>query len=152
MIIRDSDCVNADLPKFDWTRIAISQVFYLFSISDSWTHSTFLSFQQNIGPWPSLLYLGSFSNPRDMQDLLQSNTAFGLDILLVYTLSQNNFWTTPFFFKMYYVLVIFSTFMDAYSKYYNVQEFSNVFKNVQKTNNNTLKQGPSVVGYPLKIK
>ena len=106
MIIRDNDCVNADLqmpkmPKFYWTRIAISQVFYLFSISDSWTHSTFLSFQQNIGPWPSLLYLASFSNPWDMQDLLQSNTAFGLDILLVYTLSQNNFWTTPFFFKMY---------------------------------------------------
>ena len=38
--------------------------------------------------------------------------------------------------------------MDAY---YNVQEFSNVFKNVLKTNNNTLKQGPSVVGDPFKI-
>ena len=125
MIIRDNDCVNADLPKFDWTRIAISQVFYLFSISDSWTHSTFFSFQ-NIGPWPSLLYLASFSNPWDMQDLLQSNTAFGLDILLVYTLSQNNFWTTPFFFKMYYVLRYQLSFQHLWMHIVNIIMFKNL--------------------------
>ena len=137
MIIRDSDCVNADLPKFDWTRIAISQVFYLFSISDSWTHSTFLSFQQNIGPRPSLFIqevfriLGTcktYCNPTQHLDLTYYQSTplvkiiFGTPLSFLkcsmYQLSFQHLW-------MHIIICICI---------YNVQEFSNILKNFQKTN------------------
>ena len=42
-----------------------------YSISDSWAHTTFSRrFRRNIGP--SLLSIGGFSDPWEMQDLLQS--------------------------------------------------------------------------------
>ena len=78
--------------------------YFLQEISDT-TFSR--RFRRIIGP--SLLFTGGFSDPWEMQDLLQSIQHFELDTLTVYTPSQNNFGPQksnlhPFFFKNSYVL------------------------------------------------
>ena len=60
--------------------------YFLQEISDT-TFSR--RFRRIIGP--SLLFAGGFLDPWDMQDLLQSNQHFGLDIIQSKPLSQNNF-------------------------------------------------------------
>ena len=140
MIIRDSDCVNADLqmPKFDWTvQICNIPSFLLILYFGFLDPLYFLKFLVEHRAPALTFYLGSFSNPWDLQDLLQSNTAFGLDILLVYTLGQNNFWNTLSFLKCsMYQLSFQHLWMHIIICIciYNVQEFSNILKNFQKTN------------------
>ena len=127
------------MPSLIGPELQYLQVSYLFHFGFLGPHyflqeisDTTLSrkFRRIIGP--SLLFAGGFLDPWDMQDLLQSNQHFGLDIIQSKPLSQNNLdhgsqTSTPCLFKKIPSLETFFGYIK-FCNYYRDRNKKNYFQ------------------------